>query len=307
MSDHVIELKNVAKHFKKTQVLKSVTLTIEPGQTYALLGRNGAGKTTLIRMLLGMLKPDGGSMSVLGLDPQRDAMEIRRRVGYLAEDQAMYGWMTVEQIICFIAPFYPTWNHALANRYAQQFELPLKTKIKYLSKGQNVRLGLLLAMAHQPEVVILDDPVLGLDPIMRKDFNRDLITELQGQGKAVLYSSHLLYEVEPVADMVAILDGGVISRCGPTEELRDQIKSIVMPVCDYQKIDPPASILDLRIDDHEVVFTVDDAINVLSLLQAENLNHRVVDLNLDEIFEACVAGKVERVPPADSQLPITAN
>ncbi len=106
-------------------------------------------------------KRDDGAMRVLGLDPQREPLELRRRVGYLAEDQTMYGWMRVDEIVRFVAPFYPTWDHDLALRYLRDFELPLRTRIKHLSKGQNVRLGLVLALAHRPELVILDDPALG--------------------------------------------------------------------------------------------------------------------------------------------------
>ena len=164
----------------------------------------------------------------LGIDPQRDPLELRRRVGYLAEDQTMYGWMRVEEIVRFVAPFYPTWDHDLAFKYLRDFELPLRTRIKHLSKGQNVRLGLVLALAHRPELVILDDPALGLDPIMRKQFNRDLITHLQGEGRTVFYSSHLLYEVEPVADEVAILDDGRIVRQAETETLRRDVKQIIL-------------------------------------------------------------------------------
>ena len=161
---------------------------------------------------MGLLKRDDGAIRVLGIDPQAEPLELRRRVGYLAEDQTMYGWMRVEEIVRFVAPFYPTWDHDLALKYLRDFELPLRTRIKHLSKGQNVRLGLVLALAHRPELVILDDPALGLDPIMRKQFNRDLITHLQGEGRTVFYSSHLLYEVEPVADEVAILDKA--ASCG---------------------------------------------------------------------------------------------
>src|SRR5438045_9780115 len=125
-----------------------------------------------------------------------------------------------------MAPFYRHWDRALVERYVRQFELPTTTQIKHLSKGHNVRLGLILALAHRPELVILDDPALGLDPIMRKQFNRDLITHLQGEGRTVFYSSHLLYEVEPVADEVAILDQGRVIRQAETEALRRDVKQL---------------------------------------------------------------------------------
>ena len=225
MSDaNAIEISGVAKRFGAKLVLEGVNLSVPAGQTFAFLGRNGAGKTTTIRMLLGLLKPDAGTVHVLGLDPQASATEVRQRVGYLAEDQAMFGWMRVRQIIEFVKPFYPTWDDAWARQLRERFELPLTTKVRHLSKGQGVRLGLLLALAHRPGLVILDDPTLGLDPIMRKEFLRDLVTYLQGERVSVFFSSHLLYEIEPVADAVAILDRGRIVRQASTEELRAKVK-----------------------------------------------------------------------------------
>jgi ABC-2 type transport system ATP-binding protein len=291
MVDPVIDVQGVYKSFRSTHVLKGVTLQVARGKTFAFLGRNAAGKTTLIRMMLGLLERDDGAMRVLGLDPQRDALELRQRVGYLAEDQTMYGWMRVEEIVRFVAPFYPTWDHSLANQYLRDFELPLRTKIKHLSKGQNVRLGLVLALAHRPELVILDDPALGLDPIMRKQFNRDLITHLQGEGRTVFYSSHLLYEVEPVADEVAILDDGNILRQAATETLRQEVKQIVLSRDALARVRRSLEILDERDDGDRVLIVVDRADAAIQLLGYEGIEHRIIDLNLDEVFEAFVAGR----------------
>src|SRR5262245_48206626 len=205
MSQPVIQLKNVRKNFGKQPVLRGVNLTVERGQIFALLGRNGAGKTTAIRLLLGVIPRDGGSIAVLGRDPQREPLDVRESVGFLAEDQQMFGWMTVAEVLGLRGPVDSRWDRDLGNGYVMEFDLPRHQRVKNLSKGQNVRLGLVLALAHRPELVILDDPALGLDPIMRKEFNRDLIAHLQGEGTTLLYSSHLLYEVEPIADAVAIL------------------------------------------------------------------------------------------------------
>jgi ABC-2 type transport system ATP-binding protein len=268
-----------------------LTLQVPRGRTFAFLGRNAAGKTTTIRLLLGLLKRDDGAIRILGLDPQREPMELRRRIGYLAEDQRMYGWMRVEEIVRFVAPFYPTWDHGLALKYLRDFELPLRTRVKHLSKGQNVRLGLVLALAHRPEVVILDDPALGLDPIMRKQFNRDLITHLQGEGCTVFYSSHLLYEVEPVADEVAILDHGRIVRQAETEVLRRDVKQVILSYEEFAAVRGRLKILDERTDGDRIAVVIERAQQSLELLSREGANHRVVDLNLDEIFEAYVAGR----------------
>ncbi|HVX13482.1 MAG TPA: ABC transporter ATP-binding protein [Pirellulales bacterium] len=304
MTQPAIVLNSVTKRFGQHEVLRDVSLEVMPGQTFAFLGRNGAGKTTTIRMLMSLLEPDDGLVRVLGLNPAKNEIEVRQRIGYLAEDQSMFGWMTVEELIRFAAPFYPTWDHALAGRYARQFDLPLRTKIKRLSKGQNVRLGLLLALAHRPELVILDDPALGLDPIMRKEFNRDLVTHLQGEGRTVFYSSHLLYEVEPVADAVAILDHGVIVKQATTECLRADVKRIVLASSAFHEHRSSLSVLDTQRHGDETAVVVDNAPAAHAALESAGEPHRLIDLNLDEIFEAYVAGQLgAESPPLAAELP----
>jgi len=295
VSPFAIEMQAVEKSFARNQVLRGLTLQVKRGRTFAFLGRNAAGKTTAIRMLLGLLPRDDGAIRVMGLDPAREPLALRARIGYLAEDQTMYGWMRVGEILRFVAPFYPTWDHDLALRYVRDFDLPLKSKIKHLSKGQNVQLGLVLALAYRPELVILDDPALGLDPIMRKQFNRDLITHLQGEGRTVFYSSHLLYEVEPVADEVAILHGGRIVRQTDTELLRQQVKQFILPRAAWETCRVDLQLLDLRVDGDRVAVTVENANQVEPLLAREGVEHRTVDLNLDEIFEAYVVGRKEEL------------
>ncbi len=285
-----IDIQGVHKAFRRNNVLRGMNLQVERGKTFAFLGRNGAGKTTTIQLLLGLLNRDEGAIRVLGHDPEWQPLEVRAKVGYLAEDQTMYGWMKCGDILRFLAPFYPTWDHDLALTYAKEFEVPLQTKIKHLSKGQNVRLGLVLALAHRPELVILDDPALGLDPIMRKQFNRDLITHLQGEGRTVFYSSHLLYEVEPVADEVAILKDGQIVRQAETDQLRADVKQIFVNRQSSAVLREQVTLLDHREDGDDVAFTVEGAEAALEMLQREGVEHRVVDLNLDEIFEAYVTG-----------------
>ncbi len=293
MNEPVIEVEGLAKRFGSTRVLEDVTFSVPRGQTFAFLGRNGAGKTTTILMLLGLLRPSAGRTSVLGLDPCRQAMEIRRRVGYVAEEQVMFGWMRVSQLLGFIEPFYPKWDRGYAQELAERFELPLKTRVNHLSKGQNRRLALLLALAHRPELVILDDPTLGLDPVMRKEFLRDVVEHLQGSGVTVFFSSHLLYEIEPVADVVAILDHGVIVRRSETERLREEVKQLVMPVDDYDKLGGLPGALDVKRDKNRVAVVVESAEEALAVARAAGVMPEVTSLNLDEIFEAYVIGKTD--------------
>jgi len=291
MSDPAIEARSLAKRFGARDVLHDVSFTVPKGKTFAFLGRNGAGKTTTIRTMLGLLKPDAGQVRIMGLDPRRDAMEVRRRVGYLAEDQAMFGWMKGSELTRFLRPFYPTWDDGLARYLAGAFELPMETRVRNLSKGESRRLGLLLALVHRPGVAILDDPTLGLDPIMRKEFLRDVVEHLQGSGVTVFFSSHLLYEVEPVADEVAILDGGRIIRQASTETLRAGVKQLLLPAEAADELPKLPGVLDVRKGDHATAVIVEAAEDALRVLGEAGIHPQVVDLNLDEIFEAYVAGR----------------
>ncbi|MBN1344411.1 MAG: ABC transporter ATP-binding protein [Phycisphaerae bacterium] len=302
MGEPAIDIQGLAKRFGAASVLDDLTLAVEPGQTFAFLGRNGAGKTTTIRMLIGLLKPDAGQIRVLGLNPARDALEIRRRVGFMAEDQTMFGWMRVSEIVSFISSFYPTWDDALARSYLQRFELPPKTRVRDLSKGQTARLALLLALAHRPELVILDDPTLGLDPIMRKEFIRDVIEHLQGSGVTVFFSSHLLYEIEPVADVVAILDRGRIVRQAATEQLRDEVKQLILPSAALESIGRLPGTLDVKPGGKRVAVVVERVAEALSALEQADVTPVIVDLNLDEIFEAYVIGRTDEQGPTQPAL-----
>lgn len=295
MSD-TIQIKGLQQGYGRRRVIQDLSLTIPQGETLALLGRNGAGKTTLIRTLLGLLPPTSGTVRILDLDPVRNPLDVRRRVGYLAEDQALYGWMTPVEIGRFLAPFYPTWDRALQSELLQRFALPSDVKIKHLSKGQSVRLGLALALAHRPEVIILDDPALGLDPIARKEFNRDLIEHLQAEGRTVLYSSHLLSEVEAVADRVAILDGGQLVRTGRTEDVQREVQRVLVSAAAVADLPAPAKLLDLRRDGSRIAVTLDNAGLWVNQLRADGVDLVVEDLSLDEIFEAFVIGRPEGWP-----------
>jgi ABC-2 type transport system ATP-binding protein len=300
-TEPVIQMRSVRKSFGKKPVLQGVDLSMPAGQTFAFLGRNGAGKTTTIRTLLGLLKPDAGEIRVLGLNPATQPLEIRRRVGYVAEDQTMFGWMRVGQLLSFIAPFYPTWDQAWAKELSDRFELPMNTRIKHLSKGQGIRVALLLALAHRPKLVILDDPTLGLDPIMRKEFLRDLVTHMQGENVSVFFSSHLLYEIEPVADSVVILDRGRVVRQAVTDDLRAQVKRIVAPADAEIAMAALPGILDFNRSGRQVTAVVEDVAAALPALQASGIQFEEMDLNLDEIFEAYVIGRRQTKESPDAQ------
>ncbi|HVP12897.1 MAG TPA: ABC transporter ATP-binding protein [Phycisphaerae bacterium] len=291
-----IHVQQLHKRFGRHEVLRGLDLDVPAGSIFGFLGLNGAGKTTLIRMLLGLLRPDAGHCQVAGLDPRTDALEVRRRVGYMAENQTMYAWMRVGQLIHWLARFYPTWDPTLAEQLRRQMHLDADAKVGTLSKGQASRLALLLALAHRPRIVILDDPTLGLDPVARRDFLRDVIGHLQEAGVTVFFSSHLLYEIEPICDQVAILHDGKIIKSAPVDKLRESVKRVVMQPKEGARLPSLASILDADSRDGTWALTVENVEAVrgpLTSMSRDGL--RLVDLNLDEIFEAYVTGRREEL------------
>ncbi len=292
MTETAISISEVHFAYGRRKVLEGVTLDVPAGSVFGFLGRNGAGKTTTIQLLLGLLAPHRGRCRVGGHDPQTEAIAVRRAVGYVAEDQQMYDWMRVEQIIGWTSSFYPTWDRAYAEQLLRQFDLPAKGKIKTLSKGQNTRLALLLALAHRPKIVILDDPTLGLDPIARKEFLRSVVTLLQAEGATVFFSSHLLYEIEPVADWIAILDQGHIVKAAPTDELRETVRRFVFRPKATAGLSQFPGVLDAVQQDGQWSVTIEGANKgtrtALNEMAGDTLEE--TGLNLDEIFEAYVIG-----------------
>jgi len=291
MGKNAIEIEGLKFAYGRNGVLKGVDLQVPEGSIFGFLGRNGAGKTTTIKLLLGLLKPDDGSCKIEEIDSQKEAISVRRIVGYMAEDQQMYGWMRIEQIVKWVASFYPEWDDKFTNKLLDMLELPRKSKVKTLSKGQNSRLALLLALGHRPKVVILDDPTLGLDPIARKEFLRYVIGLLQTNGVTVFFSSHLLYEIEPVADHIAILDNGVIIKAERTFDLRESVKKVVLNTSqnDFSKIE---GILDASKTGECVALTVENCSSekISRIKDSCGGFVREIGLNLDEIFEAYVIG-----------------
>ena len=292
MAESAIKIEGLHFSYGKKHVLKGVDLEVPKGSIFGFLGRNGAGKTTTIKTLLGLQKPHAGRCLVGGLDSVTDTLEVRRRIGFMAEDQQMYGWMTVGRIIKWVAGFYPNWDDKFVDDMAEVLALPKEAKVKELSKGQNSSLALLLALGHRPDIVILDDPTLGLDPIARKDFLRHVIELLQSNGVTVFFSSHLLYEIEPVADHIAILDEGVIVKACRTEQLRESVRRFALkpaPGADFSRV--PGILDALKVGD-SVSVAIDGCDPAKKALLAEMSANGMTEtaLNLDEIFEAYVIG-----------------
>ena len=221
MSKPVINVSELTRRFGAKTALDSVSVSMPRGAVYGLVGANGAGKTTLIRHILGLLRAESGSVRVFGLDPVAEPVGVLSRIGYLSEENDLPGWMSVDELIRYSRAFYPAWNDAYADELRLAFALDPAAKIRNLSKGQKARAGLLIALAHRPELLVLDEPSSGLDPIVRKDILGAVIRTIAHEGRTVLFSSHLLEEVEQVADHVTMIHDGKIVLSAPLDAIRE--------------------------------------------------------------------------------------
>jgi len=221
VSESVIDVSTLTRRFGAKTALDSVSVSMPRGAVYGLVGANGAGKTTLIKHILGLLRAESGSVRIFGLDPVGDPVAVLSRIGYLSEENDLPGWMRVDELIRYSRAFYPAWDDAYAEELRQSFALEPAAKIKNLSKGQKARAGMLIALSYRPDLLVLDEPSSGLDPIVRREILGAIIRTIAHEGRTVLFSSHLLEEVEQVADHVTMIDRGKIVLSAPLEDIRE--------------------------------------------------------------------------------------
>jgi ABC-2 type transport system ATP-binding protein len=228
MNETVIAVTGVTRRFGAKTALNDVTLTVPRGVVYGLVGANGAGKTTLIKHILGLLAAQKGSVRVFGLDPVADPVDVLSRIGYLSEENDLPGWMRVGELLRYTRAFYPKWDDDYAEELRQTFALDPSARVKNLSKGQKARAGLLIALAYRPELLVLDEPSSGLDPIVRRDILGAVIRTIADEGRTVLFSSHLLEEVERVADHVTMINQGRIALSAPLEAIKETHRCLTL-------------------------------------------------------------------------------
>jgi ABC-2 type transport system ATP-binding protein len=224
MSQYVIETEGLTRYFGNKLAVDQLNLKIPKGEIFAFLGRNGSGKTTTIRMMLGLLKPSRGKSSILGCNSQKLTKEYRNRIGYMTEDHFVYRWMSIAECARYQKAGVPNWNHHVFQTVIDHFNLSPKTKTKHLSRGERAGLCLALTLAPEPELLILDDPALGLDPVARMSLIEAMLAVTRKNDRTILFSSHLINDVERVADRVAILDRSVLRVNSPMEEFRNQLR-----------------------------------------------------------------------------------
>jgi ABC-2 type transport system ATP-binding protein len=285
----VIETIELTKNYRNHQAVRGLNLSVQAGSVCAFLGQNGAGKSSTIKMLLGMIHPTSGRGSILGhrIDKERESLLIRQKVAFVAEDKRLYDYMSVGQIIHFTRSFFPRWNHALEGRLLEQFELPPERKIRQLSKGMRTKLALLLGFARGCELLILDEPTEGLDPVAIEDVLQ-IVVSLAAQGTTIFFSSHQIAEVEQVADHVLMIDRGQLVLDAPMDRIKEQYRHIQAVFTD------PIEERDLRLPGIERVraegrtvsfvasHNVDSIVEHVRMLHAGSID--VLPISLKEIF-----------------------
>lgn len=296
-SIYAIEIENLGRTFGKFEAVKGVDLKVLKGTVFGLLGVNGAGKSTIIKMLVGHLRPTYGRIRILGRPLEEDPIEIRKRVAYVSENRYLYEWMTVAESIRFTRAFHANWDDQKAIDLLKRFSLPPEKKVKQLSRGNRARLCLLLALAFNPELIILDEPTSGLDPIVRRDFIENIVSEISEEGKTVLFSSHIVEEVERVADDVGIINEGEMLLVSSIDEIKSSYKRVRYATNGTRpEMAGVPGLLAIENGRHEQVLTVhgfsDETVQALA--ERGVANPEVLPISLEDIFVNTVRAERER-------------
>ena len=286
-AEPVIRTNGLKKVFGANEVLKGVDFELPQGSIVGLIGTNGAGKSTLLKCLLGLLKISAGSATVFGEDPWDLSAAAKAKIGYVPQVVKCYPWMNVNQMIAYTAAHYENWDHEFSSRLCQEFDLKDSNRVKILSTGQQQRLGLVLAMGHHPELLILDEPAASLDPAGRRTLLKSLLERSRDENQTALFSTHITSDLERVASHVAVLRDGTIEFFGELEDLKDSVKRLRINSSEPlpAAFAVPAA-LRSEIDGNSAFVTVAAASDdmIAQLQNRWNVTVDVEDLNLEDIF-----------------------
>ena len=293
----IIETRGLGRQYGRRWVVNELDLAVPRGAVYGFLGLNGAGKSTTIRMLMGLIRRHAGEARVLGLDPARQEVELKRRVGYVAENPAFYEWMTVAEICAFVAHYRQgTWDARRAEDLMRKFRLQPDVKLKHLSKGQRAKTALVLAMAFDPELLMLDEPTSGLDPLARREFIEGVLAEFQESGKTIFISSHLVNELSGLIDYVGILHEGRLLYSGPADEFRASVRRLRLTFGDAPPPDVRCDgLLRRKSNGRDTVLSVRDFDETRILTQLREYHPadiQIEPLNLEDSFVEFIGGEL---------------
>ena len=228
VGDYAVRTEHLTRYFGRKRVVYDLNLCVPRGSIFGFLGRNGSGKTTTLRMLLGLLGPTRGSATVLGCDSRRLTPAVRARIGYLAEGHPVYGWMRVSDAGAYQSKFYPKWNGRLFRAILDHFRVGENTRARHMSRGERAGLCLAMALAPEPDLLLLDDPAIGLDPVARRSLMEALVYATRKSDRTILFSTHILADVERMADHVAVLDYSVLRAQCSVETFHSCVQRFVL-------------------------------------------------------------------------------
>ncbi len=297
--DYPIALRNVSRRFGKATVVNRLTLRVERGKTLGFIGLNGAGKTTTIRMMVGLLRPSSGEISIAGCAMPGERDRVKAKIGYVPDRPTVYSWMRVHEAIDFARSFYANWDRKRCEELMRMFDLDWSKQVKHLSKGQGAKLSLLLALCHDPEVLVLDEPTSGFDPLVREEFLEGVLVVTSLRKQTVFFSSHTLGDVQRLADSVAIMHEGNLVLHSPVDVLLEQTKRIRAVLEDESAArEAPPGLVFQQVRGREWTLTVKDfGPGQVEFIRARNRVSQVdvLDVSLDDVFKDVIRGKQEAV------------
>jgi len=280
---------------RETVALDGIDLQVPRGSVYGLLGRNGAGKTTTVQLLMGLLEPTAGDISVLGLHPLKQDVELKRRVGHVADGQKMYEFYTIEELCDFASVFYPSWNRKLQDELIDRFDLPRDQRLAEFSRGMKAQAALVLALSHEPELLLMGESTSGLDAVIRRQFLESIVEMSHESHRTVVLSSHIIDDMERVCDWVGLIHKGKLIIQSPLEDLKKSVKQL-------RVVSPhPMASLPRAVSEHTVRL---EQLNAETLITVKSFTRQMVDalqaagatrvevddLSLEEIFVALTTG-----------------
>jgi ABC-2 type transport system ATP-binding protein len=290
MGENVIEVQGVVKYFGGRCVLDGIDLHVPKGCVYGLLGRNGAGKTTLIRMLMGLEPATRGHLSVLGADSASLPPAVKARIGYVAEGHHLIQDYRVGRLIALCKALASKWDQGFFDQMTDAFRLPMERRVRDLSAGMRAQLNLALSLATEPELLILDDPSLGLDTVARRQFLELAIDLIQRQDRTILFSSHILGDVERIADRIGVLVAGRLVVDCSLEQLRRRIRKIRLVFAEAPPPEIPVTeVINKRAEGREVTLTVanwnDQKQAMIETLRPTDCSE--IEMGLEDLFLEC--------------------
>jgi ABC-2 type transport system ATP-binding protein len=224
-----VQLTDITRRFGRVRALDSLCLAARSGEIYGFLGRNGAGKTTTLRILMGIMNADSGTIEILGQRVRKVSVALKRQIGYVSQEQSYYSWMTAQQLGRFVGAFYPSWDGQEFVRLLRLLDVPPDRRSIELSGGTRTKLGLALALAPRPPLLLLDEPTTGLDPVARREFNEMVAAMVAERGTTVFLSSHLVEDIQNTATRVGIIQAGRMCIEGAVTELRSRVRRLRAP------------------------------------------------------------------------------